>query len=44
VAVCVRTPPLVGVEGAPGSYVTVVIREKRSKGGWSEKVRMFKLC
>jgi hypothetical protein len=35
---------LAGVKGAPGSYVTVVIREKRAKGGWSEKVRMFKLC
>ena len=35
---------LSGVKGAPGSYVTVVIREKRAKGGWSEKVRMFKLC
>jgi hypothetical protein len=35
---------LVGVKAAPGSYVTVVIREKRAKGAWSEKVRMFKLC
>jgi hypothetical protein len=35
---------LKGLTGAPGSYITVVIREKRATGGWSEKVRMFKLC
>jgi hypothetical protein len=35
---------LSGLKGSPGSFITVVIREKRAKGGWSEKVRLFKLC